>query len=245
MGLLGKLFSKKPKGHRDQQMSRKERAVMSKVMKKAPSSEAEAEADRLRDTGQLYEQDRDLGINIWDMADDGDSGDSAAPAAKTPRPRRRVRNKTRILGSDPADANIAAAADNSDNSQSPMSMNPTGWLIVVDGPGRGAAFALFAGMASIGRGADQTIPLDFGDMTMSRDNHASIAYDSTDHTFYFGQGGKSNLVRVNGKPVLSTEAVKDGDEFLIGETTLRLKALCSAEFNWEETSEGDEYVAIA
>ena len=103
------------------------------------------------------------------------------------------------------------------------------------------------GVSQIGRGTDQTIALDFGDMAISRQHHAAIAYDPMSHQFHLGHGGKSNLVRLNGKPLLSTAVVGDGDEIQIGETTLVLKVLCTADFNWSSVdSEGDaDDMAIA
>ena len=55
-----------------------------------------------------------------------------------------------------------------------------------------------------------------------------------------GHGGKSNLVRLNGKPLLSTEVVGDGDEIQIGETTLLLKVLCTPAFNWAASDAGGD-----
>ena len=126
-------------------------------------------------------------------------------------------------------------------------MFPAGWLVVKDGPGKGASFALSQGVSQIGRGADQTVSLDFGDMAVSRQNHAAIAYDPATHEFHVGHGGKSNLVRLNGRPLLATEPAADGDEIQIGETTLVLKVLCSPEFNWSSfETEGDGHdMAIA
>jgi pSer/pThr/pTyr-binding forkhead associated (FHA) protein len=128
-----------------------------------------------------------------------------------------------------------------------MVMRPTGWLVVTQGPGRGAAFPLAQGVSQIGRGVDQTVALDFGDMAISRQNHAAIAYDPASHRFHIGHGGKSNLVRLNGKPLLSTEAVGDGDVIQIGETTLLLKVLCTPDFNWVANEAGGDGhdVAIA
>ncbi len=195
------------------------------------------------------------GVNIWDMGNEAES--EPAPLTKTeeisspPRPRHRARrNKTRILGFESQDTSVNDLFETDEKpvaaTTNIISMNPTGWLIVVSGPGRGASFPLFTGMSQIGRGADQAISLDFGDTAISRANHASIAYDPTEHKFYFGHGGKSNLVRLNGKPVLSTEVTKDGDQFTVGETTLRLRTLCGPDFNWETSgSEDDEHVAIA
>jgi hypothetical protein len=126
-------------------------------------------------------------------------------------------------------------------------MFPTGWLVVKAGPGLGTAFALSQGVSQIGRGTDQTVALDFGDMAISRQNHAAIAYDAGTHQFHIGHGGKSNLVRLNGKPLLSTEVVGDGDEIQIGETTLILKVLCTPSFNWSASEAGGDShdVAIA
>nr|MCU0733130.1 FHA domain-containing protein [Hyphomonas sp.] len=86
-----------------------------------------------------------------------------------------------------------------------------------------------------------------GDMAISRQNHAAIAYDPSSHQFHVGHGGKSNLVRLNGKPLLSTEVAGDGDEIQIGETTLVLKVLCTPAFNWSAVeAEGDGHdMAIA
>ena len=92
--------------------------------------------------------------------------------------------------------------------------------------------ALHAGAAQIGRGEDQAISLDFGDTAISRANHAAVAYDSEMNAFYLGHGGKSNIVRLNNKPVLSTEEMRSGDEIRIGETTLRFVAFCGDGFTW-------------
>jgi hypothetical protein len=47
-------------------------------------------------------------------------------------------------------------------------------------------------------------------------------------------------VRLNGKPLLSTEIVADGDEIQIGETTLVLKVLCTPSFNWSSVEAGGD-----
>lgn len=233
------------------------------VEAEAEAVEAEAEAVEVEAVEVAPVMDAPAEVNIWDMGEDDVAETVPAPAptptpvpmtkaeeiSAPPRTRRPVRrNKTRILGFEPQDTTVNALfeEDLAVVAKNVMSMNPTGWLIVVAGPGRGASFPLFTGMSQIGRSDDQTISLDFGDTSISRANHASIAYDPVEHKFYFGHGGKSNLVRLNGKPVLSTEVTKDGDEFMIGETTLRLRTLCGPDFNWETSgSEGDGHVAIA
>lgn len=198
-------------------------------------------------------------LNIWEMEEE-----AAAPApAPAPAPveasadagprRRPTRTRTRVLGFEPQPAAVVPLFDEGrmDDAVEPgdksgVVMYPTGWLVIKSGPGRGAAFPVMRGVSQIGRGADQTIALDFGDMAISRQNHAAIAYDPVQHQFHIGHGGKSNLVRLNGKPLLSTEVASDGDEIQIGETTLVLKVLCTPEFNWSYEAEGDGHdMAIA
>ncbi|MCY1128268.1 FHA domain-containing protein [Frigidibacter sp. RF13] len=165
----------------------------------------------------------------------------AAEAAPEPGPSRRSsRVKTTFLGFEHSDGRVvdvfarddAAAAPAAAAPQVDRVMYPVGWLAIVDGPGRGNSIALQAGVSQIGRGDDQAIQLNFGDMAISRSNHAAIAFDHEDRRFYLGHGGKTNIVRLNGKPVLSTEALESGDKIRIGETTLRFVALCGPDFHW-------------
>jgi pSer/pThr/pTyr-binding forkhead associated (FHA) protein len=86
----------------------------------------------------------------------------------------------------------------------------------------------------IGRNDDQAIQLDFGDAGISRSSHAVIAYDPEDRKSYLGHGGKANLVRLNGSPVLATVPLSSGDEIRISETTMRFVAFCDESFDWRD-----------
>ncbi|WP_247743870.1 FHA domain-containing protein [Shimia sp. R9_3] len=143
------------------------------------------------------------------------------------------RVKTRLLGfSGPQSTVHDPMTQSREAAPAVQAQFPVGWLVVVDGPGRGASFALFDGLTQIGRGEGQTVRLDFGDNTISRENHAAIAFDGEQRRFFFGHGGKANLVRLNGRPVLSTEDLATNSVIRIGETTLRFVALCGEEFSW-------------
>ena len=107
-----------------------------------------------------------------------------------------------------------------------------GWVAITHGPGEGNTLPVFSRVCVIGRGEDQDIRLDFGDTSISRDKHAAIAFDDETCKFYLGHGGKSNLIRLNDRPVLSTEELRHGDTIRIGETTLRFVALCGEDFTW-------------
>ncbi|WP_238704998.1 FHA domain-containing protein [Parasedimentitalea marina] len=150
------------------------------------------------------------------------------------------RVKTRLLGFNPGQA---AGADpfarKGDAPDTAYTQFPVGWLAVVSGPGRGATFTLFNGVTIIGRGEDQTVRLDFGDNSISRSNHAAIAFDPEQNNFFIGHGGKANLVRRNDRPVLSTEELAIGDLIRIGETTLRFVPLCGPEFGWNQTPQSE------
>lgn len=186
-------------------------------------------------------------VNIWDMDEEPVAVAPPAPVADAPVQRRPTRNKTRVLGFEPQAAAVVPLFDEGRmdevgqaGAKANITNRPTGWLVVIEGPGRGATFALMQGVSQIGRGSDQTVALEFGDMTISRQNHAAIAYDGRTHEFHIGHGGKANLVRLNGKPLLSTEPAKDGDTIQIGETTLLLKVLCTPAFNWSQSEAGGD-----
>ncbi len=169
---------------------------------------------------------------------------AAPPAAPPPAPAAdpahampaRRRTRTRILGFDQGDDDIGDPIAKAGEAVQNRAF-PTGWIVITDGPGRGQFFPLFAGVAMIGRGEDQAIPLDFGDMAISRQNHAALAYDPEDNKFYIGHGGKSNIIRLNGRPVLATEELSHDDTLRIGETTLRFVALCGGNFRWAVTAD--------
>ena len=156
--------------------------------------------------------------------------------------RRAGRVKTRLLGfdhapgltQDPIEAAIAATPVRQDRF-------PTGWIVVIHGPGRGAFFPIFNGVSQIGRGDDQAIRLDFGDNSISRSNHAAIAYDDEQNRFFLGHGGKTNIVRLNDRPVISTEPLQHHDLIRIGESTLMFVALCAGDFNWGAALDGSDH----
>lgn len=199
-------------------------------------------------------------VNIWDLEDDSTSVAAPAPAVKEEAPSpaaataaaarspaRSRRTKTRLIGFEKSDGDVVDLFNDAPKAAPTKSVKfPVGWLVVTDGPGRGESFSLLSGMSQIGRGEDQAVQLDFGDNSISRTNHAAIVYDPDTKEFLLGHGGKSNIVRLNDKPLISNESLKTGDLMRIGETVLRFVALCDNSFNWTDgATEEDEDVAIA
>ncbi|NSX53480.1 FHA domain-containing protein [Sulfitobacter sp. 1151] len=159
--------------------------------------------------------------------------------------RRGGRVKTRLLGFERSSGQLEDVQGNVEQPaalpvKSKSDRYPVGWIIVLKGPGRGESTSIKAGVSQIGRGEDQAIQLDFGDTSISRENHATIAYDDEQRKFFIGHGGKSNLVRLNEKPVLSTEDLYHGDLIRIGQTTLLFLALCGENFSWSDEDEAPE-----
>jgi len=113
-----------------------------------------------------------------------------------------------------------------------------GWIVVVKGPGRGGFRPVFVGMNSIGRASSQRISVEFGDETISREEHAFITYDDEQRTFYLHHGGKANLIRLGDMPLLQPAELKAHDEFRIGNTTFRFFPCCGPDFDWSDEGEG-------
>jgi len=162
-----------------------------------------------------------------------------APAAGRGR-RKAGRVKTRLLGfGNDANHDSDLFASGTVPSPAPQTTFPVGWMVVISGPGRGTSFSLINGVSQIGRGESQAVRLDFGDNSISRENHAAVAYDPEQQSFFLGHGGKANLVRLNGNPVLSTEPLHSGAEIRIGETTLRFVGLCGTDFDWDKSQNSE------
>ena len=112
---------------------------------------------------------------------------------------------------------------------------PSGWLVIVAGPGKGNACVLRHGRNPIGRNPTERVPLDYGDEMISRSNHAVVTYDPKGQKFYIQQGQGTNLIYINGSPVLDVQPLEALTHIQIGRTTLRFVPLCGDSFDWSET----------
>jgi hypothetical protein len=112
-----------------------------------------------------------------------------------------------------------------------------GWLVIVDGPGRGASVEIGAGRNEIGRSADpkdrNRIVLNYGDTAISGVEAGAIAFEPRGRAFMLIPGRSSNLVYLNGAAIYSPSPMQSGDMIQIGVTTLRFVALCGEDFSWD------------
>ena len=113
-----------------------------------------------------------------------------------------------------------------------------GFLVVVGGPGLGSFRPVFEGNNTLGRSADNRVPLDFGDDTISAEAQAYVRYDSNDRSFLFVPNlAKTNVVSVNDKRPTGAVELKAMDVITLGRTQVAFVPFCGSDFDWSEISE--------
>ena len=150
-----------------------------------------------------------------------DPAGTAAPEAS---------DKTVLVRRSSAGASAEPAKPVDDLPEGPV----VGWLVVVEGPGRGKSVPLGYGMNPIGRDPGNRVVLPFGDTQISRTKHATVTYDPRGRKFFIQHGESSNLTYVGELPVLSPVELKSGEIIRLGDTTvLKFIPLCGDDFNWD------------
>ena len=113
-----------------------------------------------------------------------------------------------------------------------------GFLIIVGGPGLGSFRPIFEGNNTIGRSAENRIPIDFGDDAISNEAQAYVRYDSSDRSFLFVPNlAKTNVVSVNDKRPAGPVPLQAMDVITLGRTQVAFLPFCGGEFDWSEISE--------
>lgn len=111
----------------------------------------------------------------------------------------------------------------------------TGWLVVVEGPGKGAGLPVHHGVNSIGRDSGQGVCMDFSgehDAEIARDGQARLTYDAKNNRFYLQHGDGTNLTYLNDEPVLELKTIKAYDRISMGKTELVFVPFCNDLFQW-------------
>lgn len=158
-----------------------------------------------------------------------------------PKPSKPEGNTTTILGFSKGSVPTASGAVEPPPHDA-MTDPVAAWLVIVQGPGKGTSVQVGYGWSKIGRDAGNRIMLDFGDHSITGEEHASILYDSEEREFQIAHKQGINATRVNGKSIITT-TLKAGDLIKIGATILRFVPFCGADFDWstaEESGTSDE-----
>lgn len=110
-------------------------------------------------------------------------------------------------------------------------MPVVGWLVVINGKGRGQDLRIVPGMNHIGREKGEIL-LNFGDTSVSREKHARVAYDVDENTFLLSHAEGRSLTKVNGKTIMDTYELNAYDHIRMGETEMIFVPLCGQNFSW-------------
>ncbi|MDR1421397.1 MAG: FHA domain-containing protein [Coriobacteriales bacterium] len=158
---------------------------------------------------------------------------AAAPAAQTPTPT-------------PAASAFPAATASATAASAPQEIGatvgvftskvgidpPVAFVVVIDGPDKGASFALKAGRSFIGRGADSDVALP-GDEAVSREGHALISYDARKNSFLAASGQGRQISYLNGVELVDPQPIKAYDLIELGRSKLSFLPFCGEEFSWD------------
>ena len=97
---------------------------------------------------------------------------------------------------------------------------------------RGSDFRLKGKINTIGRDPSNDVCIH-GDESVSRENHASLAYDPKHNRFYVFRGtGSSSEIYLNDEPVYTQTQVKAHDVIECGDCKLLFIPLCDEHFHW-------------
>ena len=137
----------------------------------------------------------------------------------------------RVERADPDIPSLNRAAANMTQA-APMRL-VVGWLVVVNGPGRGHFVSLYAGANGIGRGSMAQIQLDFGDSDIAEGDHAVISY-SPDRRHFHAFSSQDTVLAINGVTVEHPVRLTGGEFLTLGSTRLLFIPLCNEQFDWED-----------
>ena len=111
-----------------------------------------------------------------------------------------------------------------------------GWLVCVEGPSYGHSYEIHKENNYLGRAAHMDICIP-EDVSISRDSPMVITYDAASRSFFAGFMGGRSIVRLNGRPLLSTTEPKQGDVIELGKTKLMFVPFSSDTFDWNWSEE--------
>jgi hypothetical protein len=110
-----------------------------------------------------------------------------------------------------------------------------GWLVVLNGPGKGNFRPIFSGSNTIGRSPGQRIPIDFGDDAISGEKQAFLVYDGRKRQYQLVPNlERPNLVHLNDSALLANGQLNPHDKITMGRTTLLFVPLCGPDFDWSD-----------
>jgi len=114
----------------------------------------------------------------------------------------------------------------------------TGWLVIIEGAGKGNQIPIGEQDNKAGRGGGLDHPrlsLDFGDRGIPRNNAFTVRYNPKNRRFKLLPGEGSNIVYLNNDDLDGPVELNAGDIIEISETKLRFAPLCGEGFDWKDS----------
>ena len=235
----GKIIEEKTNKHEDQPRSTKG--------KQRPMPPAPAGGDQAVGKGRLdaptvrsSSQEQDTRLDVPTISSSSQRLGEEKTQVVDARPQRQ--GKERLENYDKPTEKIDPTGSSSQGAGDTQMVGPrrhaddpvVGWLVVVEGPGEGKAMELGYGANSMGRGETNPVQLNFGDMQISRHNHATVTYDSRGRKFYVEKGSSRNQTYLNDELVLVPVELPAQSHIRIGATVLRFVPLCGEAFEWQD-----------
>lgn len=122
--------------------------------------------------------------------------------------------------------------------QKKMNLEPVvGWLVCIEGPEKGKDFRIYGKNNTVGRSEKMDICIK-GDQTISRENHARLAYDEKHNAFHLIPAESSNTIYLNDEPIYVPAKLNARDIIEFGECKLMFVPFCDDSFSWR--SSGDK-----
>ena len=108
-----------------------------------------------------------------------------------------------------------------------------GWLVCVEGADKGRDFRIMSRINTIGRSENMDICIK-SDMTVSKENHARLAYDPKHNDFRLIPGTSVNNIYINDEPVYVPTKIVSYDLIELGDSKFVFISLCNEQFDWAE-----------
>ncbi|MBQ7676659.1 MAG: FHA domain-containing protein [Lachnospiraceae bacterium] len=105
-----------------------------------------------------------------------------------------------------------------------------GWLVCIGGVNLGRDYRLFDRQNKIGRETGDVIIQN--DPTISRENHARIAYDRRHNSFMLIPGESTNNIYLNDEPVYVPVGINEYDKIELGDSAFLFVPFCCSRFMW-------------
>ena len=115
-----------------------------------------------------------------------------------------------------------------------MSFEPVvGWLVCIEGPEKGKDYRIYAKNNTVGRSEKMDICIK-GDTTISRENHARLAYDEKHNAFHLIPADSTNTIYLNDEPVYVPTKLTVYDAIEFGDCKLVFVPFCNEKFTWQK-----------